>query len=198
MRLMMTVADKHPNIGIDTMIDLDVVAAETGPYTMPLPMLVKLLLTTPSSNLFRAPATTQGHVPHQPVSDPYQSPAAPATTQGHVPSWYEDAMATQQRFRQDLLQRMREREQWRRDLDRMSNPHQSLGAPATTQGHVPNNLSLYHDAMATQRRILQDAMQRHAQFRRMIDLMQREGVQQAAASRQRQLAWLGSNGQAPF
>ena len=127
MRLMMTVADKHPNIGIDTMLDLDVVAAETGPYTMPLPMLVKLLLTTPSSNLFRA--------------------------------------------------------------------------PATTQGHVPNNQSLYHDAMATDRRILQDAMQSHAQFCQMIDQMQREGVQQAAASRQRQLdflARLGSNGQAPF
>ena len=79
--------------------------------------------------------------------------------------------------------------------------YQSLAAPATTQGHVPNNLSLYHDAMATQRRILQDAMQRHAQFRQMIDQMQREGVQQAAASRQRQLdflARLGSNGQGPF
>ena len=127
MRLMMTVADKHPNIGIDTMIDLGVVAAETGPYTMPLPMLVKLLQTTPSSNLFRA--------------------------------------------------------------------------PATTQGHVPNNLSSYHDAIALQRRIRQDAMQRHAEFRRMIDQMQREGVQQAAASRQRQLdflARLGSNGQGPF
>ena len=148
-----------------------------------------------------APATTQGHVPPQPLSDPYQSLAAPAPTQGHVPDWLDQMRATQGRFRQDLLQRMREREQWRRDLDRMSNPHQSLAAPATTQGHVPNNLSLYHDAMATQRRILQDAMQRHAQFRQMIDQMQREGVQQAAASRQRQLdflAWLGSNGQAPF
>ena len=102
MRLMMTVADKHPNIGIDTMLDLDVVAAETGPYTMPLPMLVKLLLTTPSSNLFRA--------------------------------------------------------------------------PATTQGHVPNNLSSYHDAMAAQRRILQDAMMENAQFHRLMDEMQREGV----------------------
>ena len=102
MRLMMTVADKHPNIGIDTMIDLDVVAAETGPYTMPLPMLVKLLLTTPSSNLFRA--------------------------------------------------------------------------PATTQGHVPNNLSSYHDAMAAQRRILQETMKENAQFHRLMDEMQREGV----------------------
>ena len=86
-----------------------------------------------------APATTQDHVPHQPLSDPYQSLAAPATTQGHVPDWLDQMRATQQRFRQDLLQRMREREQWRRDLDRM----------------------------------------------------QREGVQDAAASRQRQLAWLG-------
>ena len=96
-----------------------------------------------------APATTQDHVPHQPLSDPYQS----------------------------------------------------LAAPAPTQGHVPNNQSLYHDAMATDRRILQDAMQSHAQFCQMIDQMQREGVQQAAASRQRQLdflARLGSNGQAPF
>ena len=96
-------------------------------------------------------ATTQGHVPHQSLSDPYQSLAAPATTQGHVPdlSSYEDAMATQQRFRQDLLQRMRGR----------------------------------------------------AQFHQLMDQMQREGVQHAAASRQRQLdflARLGSNGQGPF
>ena len=102
MRLMMTVADKHPNIGIDTMIDLGVLAAETGPYTMPLPMLVKLLLTTPASNMFRA--------------------------------------------------------------------------PATTQGHVPNNLSSFHDAMATQRRILQETMRENAQFHRLMDEMQREGV----------------------
>ncbi|CAH0378893.1 unnamed protein product [Pelagomonas calceolata] len=143
-------------------------------------------------------ATTQDHVPHQPLSDPYQSLAAPAPTQGHVPDWLDQMRATQGRFRQDLLQRMREREQWRRDLDRMSNPHQSLAAPATTQGHVPD---WYEDAMATQRRILQDAMQRNAQFHELMDEMQREGVQQAAASRQRQLdflARLGSNGQAPF
>ena len=175
-----------------------------------------------------APATTQDHVPHQPLSDPYQSLAAPAPTQGHVPDWLDQMRATQQRFRQDLLQRMREREQWRRDLDRMqregvqdaaasrqrqlawlgyvphqslSAPYQSLAAPAPTQSHVPNNQSLYHDAMATDRRILQDAMQSHAQFCQMIDQMQREGVQQAAASRQRQLDFLariGSNGQAPF
>ena len=138
-------------------------------------------------------ATTQGHVPHQPVSDPHQSLAAPATTQGHAPdlSSYEDAMATQRRFRQDLLQRMREREQWRRDVDRMSNPHQSLAAPATTQGHVANSLDR---ALATERRFQQDLLQRlreGAQFRQLIGQMQREGVQQAAASRQRQLAWLG-------
>ena len=95
-----------------------------------------------------APATTQGHVPHQPVSDPYQSPSAPATTQGPFPG-LSDAMATQRRFHQDLLQRLRE----------------------------------------------------GAQFRQLIGQMQREGVQQAAASRQRQLdflARLGSNGQPPF
>ena len=154
-----------------------------------------------------APATTQDHVPHQPLSDPYQSLAAPAPAQGHVPDWYEDAMATQRRFRQDLLQRMREREQWRRDLDRMqregvqaaaasrqrqlawlaapattqgyvppqplSDPHQSLAAPAPTQGH---GSSWYEDAMATQRRILQDAMRENAQFHRLMDEMQREGV----------------------
>ena len=153
-----------------------------------------------------APATTQDHVPHQPLSDPYQSLAAPAPTQGHVPDWLDQMRATQQRFRQDLLQRMREREQWRRDLDRMqregvqdaaasrqrqlawlgsnghiphqplSDPYQSLAAPATTQGHVPNNLSSFHDAMATQRRILQDAMRENAQFHRLLDEMQREGV----------------------
>ena len=153
-----------------------------------------------------APATTQGHVPPQPLSDPYQSLAAPAPAQGHVPDWYEDAMATQRRFRQDLLQRMREREQWRRDLDRMqregvqaaaasrqrqlawlaapattqgyvppqplSDPHQSLAAPAPTQGH---GSSWYEDAMATQRRILQDAMRENAQFHRLMDEMQRDG-----------------------
>ena len=149
-----------------------------------------------------APATTQDHVPHQPLSDPYQSLAAPAPTQGHVPDWLDQMRATQQRFRQDLLQRMREREQWRRDLDRMqregvqdaaasrqrplaslgyvphqplSAPYQSLAAPAPTQGHVPNNLSSFHDAMATQRRILQDAMRENAQFHRLMDEMQREG-----------------------
>ena len=70
-----------------------------------------------------APATTQDHVPHQPVSDPYQS----------------------------------------------------LAAPAPTQGHVPNNLSSFHDAMAAQRRILQDAMRENVQFHRLMDEMQREG-----------------------
>ena len=178
-----------------------------------------------AERLAAAPATTQDHVPHQPLSDPYQSLAAPAPTQGHVPDWLDQMRATQQRFRQDLLQRMREREQWRRDLDRMqregvqdaaasrqrqlaslgyvphqslSAPYQSLAVPTPTQDHVS---SWYEDAMATDRRILQDAMQGHAQFCQMIDQMQREGVQQAAASRQRQLdflARLGSNGQAPF
>ena len=105
------------------MIDLGVLAAETGSYTMPLPMLVKLLLTTPASNLSRDPATTQGHVANS----------------------LDRALATQRRFHQDLLQRLRE----------------------------------------------------GAQFRQLIGQMQREGVQQAAASRQRQLdflARLGSNG----
>ena len=150
-----------------------------------------------------APATTQDHVPHQPLSDPYQSLAAPAPTQGHVPDWLDQMRATQQRFRQDLLQRMREREQWRRDLDRMqregvqdaaasrqrqlawlgsnghiphqplSDPYQSPAAPATTQGHGPD---WYEDAMATQRRILQDAIQSHAQFNRLMDEMQRGGL----------------------
>ena len=96
-----------------------------------------------------APATTQDHVQHQPLSDPYQSLAAPATTQGHVANSLDQALATHRRFHQDLLQRLRE----------------------------------------------------GAQFRQLIGQMQREGVQQAAASRQRQLdflARLGSNGQAPF
>ena len=63
-----------------------------------------------------APATTQDHVPHQPLSDPYQSLAAPAPTQGHGSSWYEDAMATQRRILQDA---MRENAQFHRLMDEM-------------------------------------------------------------------------------
>ena len=59
MALMMTVANKHPDVGLDTMIDVAVLAAETGPNTMSLPMLLKLV-TTPASNLFHAPATACG------------------------------------------------------------------------------------------------------------------------------------------
>ena len=41
------VGNKHPEIGLDTMIDLDVVAAETGPETMSLLTLVILLTGIP-------------------------------------------------------------------------------------------------------------------------------------------------------
>ena len=70
MALMMRVADKHPDIGLDTMVDVGVLAAETGPNTMPLPMLAKLLTTPAERFVFRAPATTQGHVQHQPLWNP--------------------------------------------------------------------------------------------------------------------------------
>ena len=43
------VGNKHPEIGLDTMIDLDVVAAETGPETMSLSTLIKLVLATPGA-----------------------------------------------------------------------------------------------------------------------------------------------------
>ena len=71
-------------------------------------------------------------------------------------------------------------------------------APATTQGYVANSLDR---ALATQRRFHQDLLQRlreGAQFRQLIGQMQREGVQQAAASRQRQLDFLARLGQGPF
>ena len=45
------VGNKHPEIGLDTMIDLDVVAAETGPETMSLSTLIKLVLATPGARL---------------------------------------------------------------------------------------------------------------------------------------------------
>ena len=43
------VGNKHTDIGLDTMIDLDVVAAETGPETMSLSTLIKLVLATPAA-----------------------------------------------------------------------------------------------------------------------------------------------------
>ena len=42
------VGNKHPDIGLDTKIDLDVLVAETGPDTISLPMLVKIVLATPA------------------------------------------------------------------------------------------------------------------------------------------------------
>ena len=45
------VGNKHPEIGLDTMIDLDVVAAETGPETMSLSTLIKLVLANPGARL---------------------------------------------------------------------------------------------------------------------------------------------------
>jgi hypothetical protein len=43
------VGNKHPDIGLDTIIDLDMVAAETGPETMSLSTLIKLVLATPAA-----------------------------------------------------------------------------------------------------------------------------------------------------
>ena len=45
------VGNKHPDIGLDTRIDLGVVAAETGPDTMSLSTLIKLVLATPGARL---------------------------------------------------------------------------------------------------------------------------------------------------
>ena len=45
------VGNKHPDIGLDTIIDLDMVAAETGPETMSLSTLIKLVLATPGARL---------------------------------------------------------------------------------------------------------------------------------------------------
>jgi len=142
-------------------------------------------------------ATTQGHVPHQPLSDPYlslaapiQAPAAPvappvAAVAPPAPLFQAPPPAVAAPFVAPPV------------------PAAAVAppvAPATTQGHVANSLD---QALATHRRFHQDLLQRlreGAQFRQLIGQMQREGVQQAAASRQRQLdflARLGSNGQAP-
>ena len=43
------VGNKHPDIGLDTIIDLDMVAAETGPETMSLSNLIKLVLAAPAA-----------------------------------------------------------------------------------------------------------------------------------------------------
>ena len=43
------VGNKHPDIGLDTIIDLDMVAAETGPETMSLSTLIKLVLAAPAA-----------------------------------------------------------------------------------------------------------------------------------------------------
>ena len=49
--LVTKVGNKHPDIGLDTRIDLGVVAAETGPDTMSLSTLIKLVLATPGARL---------------------------------------------------------------------------------------------------------------------------------------------------
>ena len=43
------VGNKHPDIGLDTIIDVDVLAAETGPETMSLSTLIKLVLAAPAA-----------------------------------------------------------------------------------------------------------------------------------------------------
>ena len=43
------VGNKHPDIGLDTIIDVNVLAAETGPETMSLSTLIKLVLAAPAA-----------------------------------------------------------------------------------------------------------------------------------------------------
>ena len=126
MALMMTVANKHPDVGLDTMIDVGVVAAETGPNTMPLPMLVKLLHST----FFGAPATTQGHVQPQPLHD----------------EGYHQRQQQFAAFRQKLAAD-RERDA-RAARAATTYPHaQGFFAPAPTQGHVQQQPSILNPTL---------------------------------------------------
>ena len=141
MALMMTVANKHPDVGLDTMIDVDVLAAETGPNTMPLPMLIKLVLTTPANNLFRAPATTQGHVRHQPLHD----------------EGYHRREQQLEEFRRKLAAD-RERDA-RAARAATTYPHaQGFFAPAPTQGYVQQQPSIFNPALSRMQQELYEQM----------------------------------------
>ena len=141
MALMMTVANKHPDVGLDTMIDVDVLAAETGPNTMPLPMLIKLVLTTPANNLFRAPATTQGHVQPQPLHD----------------EGYHRREQQLEEFRRKLAAD-RERDA-RAARAATTYPHaQGFFAPAPTQGYVQQQPSIFNPALSRMQQELYEQM----------------------------------------
>ena len=148
MALIMTVANKHPDVGLDTMIDVGVVAAETGPNTMPLPMLVKLLHST----FFGAPATTQGHVQPQPLHD----------------EGYHRREQQLEGFRRKLAEERAKLPAFRAQnaaiLAASTNPYsqyyQSLAAPATTQGNVQQQPSIFNPTLSRMQRELDERARR--------------------------------------
>ena len=148
MALMMTVANKHPDVGLDTMIDVGVVAAETGPNTMPLPMLVKLLHST----FFGAPATTQGHVQPQPLHD----------------EGYHRREQQLEEFRRKLAEERAKLPAFRAQnaaiLAASTNPYsqyyQSLAAPATTQGNVQQQPSIFNPTLSRMQQELDERARR--------------------------------------
>ena len=148
MALIMTVANKHPDVGLDTMIDVGVVAAETGPNTMPLPMLVKLL----HSIFFGAPATTQGHVQPQPLHD----------------EGYHRREQQLEEFRRKLAEERAKLPAFRAQnaaiLAASTNPYsqyyQSLAAPATTQGNVQQQPSIFNPTLSRMQQELDERARR--------------------------------------
>ena len=141
MALMMTVANKHPDVGLDTMIDVGVVAAETGPNTMPLPMLVKLLHST----FFGAPATTQGHVQPQPLHD----------------EGYHRREQQLEEFRRKLAADRERDARNRVAMAATTYPRaQGFFAPATTQGNVQQQPSIFNPTLSRMQQELDERARR--------------------------------------
>ena len=152
LRLATEVGNKHPDIGLDTMIDLDVVAAETGPETMPLSSLIKLVLTTPDT----APggetsvASVTGITPINP------SVANVQDEQVNNGNPYQRNAAILASFEQQLAEERAKLPAYRAQnaaiLAASTNPYsayyQSLAAPATTQGNVQQQPSIFNPTLS--------------------------------------------------
>ena len=163
LRLATEVGNKHPDINLDTMIDLDVVAAETGPETMSLSTLIKLVLTYPDA----APggetsaASVNGITPINPsvnVPDEQVNNGNPYQRNAAILASFEQQLA-EERAKLPAF-----RAQNAAILAASTNPYsqyyQSLAAPATTQGNVQQQPSIFNPTLSRMQQELDERARR--------------------------------------
>ena len=118
-------------------------------YKRQLSTLIKLVLTWPTPSSNRAPATTQGHVQQQPLHD----------------EGYHRREQTLEGFRRELAEDRAKLPAFRAQnaaiLAASTNPYyQSLAAPATTQGYVQQQPSLFNPQLLRMQQELDERARR--------------------------------------